>query len=281
MAPTFEQIRDTAYDRWERRGWAHGHDREDWLAAERQQRFASNYRVVAAFRGDASASIGGTGRRRCRFCGQAEPRSRFPSALAVLPAPITGDSPRSYDQCVECAESFTDGIDADLAEFLVEEASGARRDIPMAAFKGLVKLALAIMPAADLEELESAIEWVVNPDHDLDFNVFRGLSCAVHEAARPFPSPWAALARKQDDHEHWPTDLLFLGVGGSVFQVPVPLNPRDEDLDITGEIMPEVQPPSPFGIEYDPISWHSRAIAPTSRGQAGVLVGAGAAKDRD
>ena len=34
MRPTVHEIERAAYDRWERRGWMHGGDRDDWYAAE-------------------------------------------------------------------------------------------------------------------------------------------------------------------------------------------------------------------------------------------------------
>ena len=38
----------------------------------------------------------------------------------------------------------------------------------MAAFKGLAKAALALVPEDDLQFFEDAVEWVSNPDHGLD-----------------------------------------------------------------------------------------------------------------
>ena len=50
MHPTREQIDTAAYQRWQRRGGAHGHDRDDWLAAEKDLVFAVNYRYVARYK---------------------------------------------------------------------------------------------------------------------------------------------------------------------------------------------------------------------------------------
>jgi hypothetical protein len=46
MLPTWQQIEKAAYDRWERRGWTHGHDRDDWVAAEQDLTFDMNYRTI-------------------------------------------------------------------------------------------------------------------------------------------------------------------------------------------------------------------------------------------
>src|SRR4051812_23947278 len=98
MTPTSEQVRTSAYDRWERRGRTHGSDRADWLAAERQQNFACNYRVVAADRLDRAEPrpVGDRDRRRCRFCGQARPRTDFADATPIFPGFLGDGSPIAF-----------------------------------------------------------------------------------------------------------------------------------------------------------------------------------------
>lgn len=270
MTPTLDQISKSAYDRWERRGRAHGHDRSDWLAAERQARFASNYRVLVSYCLDDGAAppIGDRHRRRCRFCSQAPPRASFTEGVPVVPGGLGSSPPVAYDQCDECVSEFAGGIDRDLARFLDLDVPGGRSGagtpgISAGAFKGLVKLAMAVMPGRDLEDHEDALEWVANPDHGFDFNVFRGLSCAVHVAPNPYPGSWVALASRTDDREPWPARLFFLGVRHLAYLVPIPLNPSDEDLDISAEVLPDVLPPSPFGPEHDPIA---RFVLPISSG---------------
>ncbi len=46
MRPTVDDVKEAAYDRWERRGWTHGGDRDDWLAAEKELTFHANYSTV-------------------------------------------------------------------------------------------------------------------------------------------------------------------------------------------------------------------------------------------
>lgn len=260
MRPTSEGIRLAAYERWERRGRVHGFDRADWLAAERQQRFARNYRVVAADRLDTDAprAVGHPTRRRCRFCGQGAPRAAFGGPVPIFGPGLGPGGPVAFDQCDECVAAFADGIDPALARFLRPacgphaRGEGYAGAIAVDAFKGLVKLALAAMPPDLLDEHEETIEWVGNPDHDFDLNVFRDLACVVHECAEPSPASWSALAARQGDDEAWPSTLFFLGTGRAVFQIAVPLGRGDDDLDVPLSAVPDVLPPSPFGPWHDP-----------------------------
>ncbi len=252
MDTTLSQIQLAAYFRWERRGGAHGRDHEDWSVAQLQQEFAANYRVIASRKSHDHDSGQGGGRlsNRCRFCQQ---RIDVPSFSRVVPGSLGSALPRNLDQCEECVTSFAEGIDEGLDRYLSSLVGGTHDPafgIPVVAFKGLVKAALAILPLRDLEDHEDTIEWITNPDHNFDFRVFSGLSCVVHTMAYFYPSPWAAVAEKTNDRNPWASRLFFLGMDRTSLMISVPLNPRDEDLDLTGESLPEVYPPAPFA--WDP-----------------------------
>jgi len=264
MEPTTERIRDAAYARWERRGRVHGSDRNDWFAAVRQARFARNYRVVAADRLDTDSprAIGSATNRRCRFCAQSAPRTEFGGPVSIVPESLASSSPVAFDQCIECASMFAEGIDEAIARF----ASGPlpSSGIGVDAFKGLVKIGLSLMPTADLDDYEEAIEWVANPDHDFDLNVFRDLACVALTTPTPMPAPWSALAVRTASEAPWPSRLLFLGIGRVVFQVGIPMGQVDEDQDILGSTLPDVCPPSPFGPSFDPAERVALPIRATS-----------------
>ena len=270
MEPTIERIRESAFARWERRGQAHGFDRPDWLAAERQERFARNYRVVLADGLDAASprAIGSSSRRRCRFCAQSVPRTEFGAPVAIVPNSIGTCGPVAFDHCTECAEAFAEGIDAALTRFArpILDAWGSNplpcSAIGVDAFKGLVKLGLSLMPVADLDEYEEAIEWVANPDHDFDVNVFRDLACVALIATEPTPAPWVVLAARTEPEEPWPSRLLFLGIGRVVLQVAIPMGQVDEDQDVLTSTLPDVCPPLAFGPSYDLVSRVAIPIRP-------------------
>ena len=251
MVPSSEQIAIAAYYRWERRGGRHGLDHEDWSAAEQDVLYALNYRVIASHRldGDRDRTLGDPDGPVCRFCGLGEPRTRFPGPVPAVPEFLGNRSLWALDQCEECLELLGDGIDAELEAFLRRlpvdgEAGLARPFVPIAAFKGLVRAALAIMPEDELQYFEDTIEWVSNPDHRFDSSLFRGLGCHIDLAPSPTSGAWTALARRVDSEAPFPYMLHFLGTGRVVLQVHVPLCVRDEDLDGVSLIVPRVSSPA-------------------------------------
>jgi hypothetical protein len=248
MFPTPEQVRDAAYFRWLARHGAHGHDHQDWLAAEQDLLFSLNYQVVVRHRLDDAAArpLGLTGGRRCRFCEQTAPRARFSSAVRVVPEALGGSGPWTLEECDDCHEQARAATAAALDDFtrafrtgrVLREPSAASSMISIAAYKGFARIALAIMPPDDLADSEDAIEWVNNPDHDLDSGSFRDLDCGVTVTSQPASSSWMALARRVDDAAPMPALLFFLCIGHATFQVRLPLAGRDEDLDGSAVIVP-------------------------------------------
>ncbi len=244
MSPNLEQIRKAAYHRWERRGYSHGHHHDDWLAAEQALLFALNYEVVAAYPTGREVHLGRGGRRVCRFCEQAEPRTRFGEPAPALPACLGLDGLRALDQCDDCRALFRDGLDEALASFLERlRDDPAPASIPIAAYKALVRSALAVLPADDLDVFPDAVEWVCNPDHDLDGHSFAGMGCHLHHGLGTPSHPWFALARKSDDEAVFPSVLFFVGTPGLVFVLSVPLCARDEDLEGEPLSVPQVAAP--------------------------------------
>jgi hypothetical protein len=272
-----EGIRQAAYARWEHRGRCHGFDRQDWIAAELQARFELNYQVVAADRldGNAPRVLGAPTSRRCRFCGGANPRVEFSDSVAIFPANFGPGSPLALDQCEDCASGFAEEIDPALLRFVgpylrpIERDTTPASGISVAAFKGLVKLALSVMPLDQLDEFEETIDWIGNPDHDFDLSVFRGMACVIHQVPTSFPASWSALAQRMDDGEAWPSMLFFLGLKSVILQIAVPMGRLDDELEIPASSLPDVLPPIPFGLGFDPIT---RLVLPiTSQSRAAAL----------
>lgn len=254
MNPTFDQIQRAAFFRWQHRGGGHGQDREDWLAAEQGLLAALNYEVAAHYLLDGAAprAIGDEGRRVCRFCERTEPAATFAAGRLALPEYLGNRSLFTFEECDECHDQFRAGVGAELGRFVTATRSGpgpAPAGISVPAFKGLTWLALAVMPRGDLHSFEDALEWVSNPDHDLDAGLLRGLGCYLHALSGPAPHPWAALARRVDDDAPMPYMIFYLGTGAVVFQAPVPFCARDEDLDGRPVIVPDVTSPVAAGLE--------------------------------
>jgi hypothetical protein len=251
MYPSTEQIRTAAYQRWQSRGVGHGHDVEDWLNAEQDLLFDLNYQVVASYRLDAPAPEWprGSGRRQCRFCERSAPRATFTDPIHAIPQFLGNTSLLAECECDECHELFKDSLVDDFEEFTRPFRTGvyngsrpggtARRSISIAALKCLARMALSIMPEDEVDFFQDTIEWVVNPDHDLDRRSFRGLGCLLHVAPET-SSPWTALARRLDDDAPFPYMLFFIGTANVVFETAVPLCVRDEEYDGEDLIVPRV-----------------------------------------
>ena len=237
MTPTREQIAVAAYHRWERRGRPHGADRDDWVAAEKDLTFGLNYRYVARYPlAGPVVNLGereSSGRRRCRFCELSEPTVSFEVTPAAVPASLGNKSLLAWDECDDCRAFYdshlADGFEAFALPWV--EGRGEAQAVPVAAWKGLVRLALAVAPASELHHFGDTAEWVANPEHSLDAGLLRGEGCHVYVTPAPVASPFVALARRVGDEGRWPYALFFLGSGRAVFQTHLPLCPLDEDLD--------------------------------------------------
>ncbi|WP_435006594.1 DUF2934 domain-containing protein [Tundrisphaera lichenicola] len=256
MFPTNEQIGMAAYYRWVRRHYAHGRHDHDWLAAEQELRFSLNYEVVSRHRldGVGTLHLGDSDDRRCRFCEQTAPRVSFQEPRLVIPSSIGNSSLLTFEECDDCHVLFRESLAFDLDWFVQAtrfgDETGSLCFVPVAAFKGLIRSALLLLPEEDLQFSEDTIEWVGNPDHELDSRTFEGVDCFVHTLPEASPFSWAALARRTEEDAPMPYILAFFGVGHHVFQVSLPLCSRDEDLE--GEIIiPRLA--SPFGVGRGPL----------------------------
>ena len=203
MLPTYEQIQRAAFFRWQPLGCGHGYDRENWLTGEQELLYALNYEVAAHYHLDSTTprAIGGEGHRVCRFCELSEPATTFSEGRLALPAFVGNRSLFTFEECDECHDRFLEGIEAELERFLAplrSEHQSTPATISLPSFKGLAKLALAVMPRGDLHFFEDTIEWVGNPDHDFDARTVpgAGLLSPPHDLPVPAPLGGAGAARR-------------------------------------------------------------------------------------
>jgi hypothetical protein len=256
MDPTNGQIGVAAYHRWERRAREHGHHADDWLAAEQELLFALNYELIASYRLDGvpPRHLGPEDARRCRFCEATAPRATFAAARLAVSAALGNASLLSFEVCDDCHAQYGKSVGTHLDRFVEAVRRGDLRDRshdPIAAFKGFARAALAVVPEGELQYFEDAIEWVGNPDHDLDSRTIGGLECYLHRLAEPSPFSWVAAARRIEEDGPYPYLLAFFGTVDLVFQVALPLCVRDEDLEVSW-IVPRSA--SPFGVGRGPIA---------------------------
>lgn len=268
MHPSSQQIAKAAYDRWQRRGLEHGHDLQDWLAAEQELLFDLNYELIASYRLDGvpPRHLGEVVDRRCRFCEATAPRASFESSRPAVPASLGNESLLSDEICDDCNEQHLESVGNHLDRFVAATRRGEYSDRSynsVAAFKGLARAALAVVPERELQYFEDAIEWVGNPDHDLDSRSIGGLDCYLHALPEPSPFSWVALARRLEDVDPFPYLLAFFGTDDLVFQIALPLCVRDEDLEVSW-IVPRAA--SPFGIGRGPVKARSFVVPLASAG---------------
>jgi len=102
--------------------------------------------------------------------------------------------------------------------------------VPLAVFKTLVKMALAIMPATELQLFHHAVAWIREPDHAED-------SADFAQAARCYltflPGPmqpevgWVRLLRRRSPDAELPYMLLVTQFRNAALQIMVPCCPLD------------------------------------------------------
>ncbi|WP_165064038.1 DUF2934 domain-containing protein [Paludisphaera rhizosphaerae] len=265
MLPTWDQIQRAAYERWERRGWAHGSDQDDWVAAEMDLTFQLNYRPAAEYplASYEPIIVGSRTRPSCRFCERAEPRTKFSAARPITPATLGETSLRCAEICDECHAQFVDSIDRDFAGFWrsVHQARDlweGPSSIPVGAFKALARTALAIMPARELQHFEDTVEWVGNPDHDFDGALFAGTGCLVYRTRFAHATPWVSLSRRTDPDVPLPYSVFALIWGRDVVEIALPLCARDQDHEGSAHQLPPRSFTTGFGGEA--LSARSRRI---------------------
>jgi hypothetical protein len=239
MLPTEEQIRQAAFDRWQRRGRVDGLDRDDWFRAQDELTFSLNYRTIVEHSLDSSGPTRSNDLRAryCRFCERTEPRTRF---RAPGPLFTGGGAPAVCSEmiCEECQSSLRDALENSYVQFwdgLTGDCGGrpdAVEHYCLGAFKGLVACALAIMPEAELPYFVDTLEWVSNPEPNRDGALLREqATCVAYAADFQRDQSWTSLARRVEKQALFPYMIFFLAHGGIVLQVPVPLCIRDQDLD--------------------------------------------------
>ncbi len=167
---------------------------------------------------------------------------------------------RTLDDCHDCRTSYEADLAPSFEAFARPLVSGStswpRAGLPIAALKAILRLAIAFLPATELEFFTDTIEWLSNPDHAQDAPRLGDLGCHVYFTPAPIAAPFAALARRVDDEAPWPYMLFFLASSRVVFQTHLPLSPRDEDHEDAGLRGPELS----MSLGHGPAHRASRCV---------------------
>jgi hypothetical protein len=244
MFPTEDQIRLAAFDRWRRRGWAQGFDREDWFAAQHELTFSLNYKTIVEYPLDGPGTLILSDRptRYCRFCERTAAHALFGPAQPVVDGWLKG-SLYTEAVCEDCRSTFGNLLADRFRTFQVSllggvnegssgERSSALARYSLAIFKSLIACALTIMPESELGYFVDSLEWVSNSDLGRDAPLlFEEATCLVYSAQFLRDRSWMSLARRTENSALFPYMIFFLAQGGVVLQVQIPLCIRDQDLD--------------------------------------------------
>ena len=228
MHPTKDQIQFAAYERWLNRGGGHGHDRSDWLRAERELRFGLNYQTVAEYRLEPGSTrvLGNRRIRACRLCERGADEVSFDDPSPAIPGARCGGQLLTAEVCSECRLECLQPLADEFQQF-----RDGHTGLTLGAYKALIASSLLIMPARELAYFPDTIEWVNNPDPTCDAGLFAGLSCRAYSVPTGKTPPWVSLARRVSDEAAVPYTVFFLNDAGLLLQADVPLSLRDEDLN--------------------------------------------------
>ncbi|MDR3621142.1 MAG: DUF2934 domain-containing protein [Paludisphaera borealis] len=237
MFPSWDEIQHAAYERWERRGWSHGADHDDWSAAEMDLVFQKNYRPAAEYPLAASERVvvGSALQPRCRFCERSAPRTKFQGPRLIVPRVVGDTSLYSAEICDECHDQFATSIDADFDAFWRSldppsgDESASPTSVPIGAYKSMARMAILIAPARELGHFTDTLEWIGNPDHDFDSSLFEGTGCLVYRLHVPHAVPWVSLSRRTNADAPLPYAVFLLVSGRHVVEIALPLCSRDQD----------------------------------------------------
>lgn len=102
--------------------------------------------------------------------------------------------------------------------------------VPLHVYKGLLKVALAVMPGSHLKDYAFAMEYVRSNKRDDYFSGFAMLTRYIMPLTFTFQSPTCMLFRKKDPNAKTFTHVFLLYALNCIFQIYVPFNTKDRQL---------------------------------------------------
>lgn len=123
---------------------------------------------------------------------------------------------------------------------------------PRSVYKCLVKIALTIMPAAEISHFAETINWLmVEPDAGTVVTSSFCCHSLFKDGPKPVPYPLAALGikRKHDLMSSYPYAFFFLAFDNLAYQIMVPFCSQDKHLD--GKRAKLITFPDPFDSYKD------------------------------
>lgn len=120
---------------------------------------------------------------------------------------------------------------------------------PMAVHKAFVKMALSILPEAELPNFRQALAWIMNPSHQEEVPILAPALVTFTPGPAPIDGiTVGVICRKEDAPDVVPYAFIMLAYGHESFQVILPSPERDAVLEGEEFILPPFpQLPSPYG----------------------------------
>jgi hypothetical protein len=103
--------------------------------------------------------------------------------------------------------------------------------VPIAALKCFTKIALSVMPEAELRHFGGPMRWIRDSDHLRSEGLFKGAGCYVYTTTAPFNAPWVMLLKRIDPFARLNYISMFLGTGQLLFQTSIPFCAMDDHLN--------------------------------------------------
>ena len=143
---------------------------------------------------------------------------------------MTTEGLRFQSFAEDSSEIFT--IDEEAKTITIE---GVRATyVPVAVFKCLCKMALAIMDEKELAHFSHTLEWILEESHsESRFKLSNAIAAMTFSpGAMPFDFTRCYLLKRKADHsDNVPYMIFMLEYGNYTFQIPLPLCTEDKKLE--------------------------------------------------
>lgn len=160
-------------------------------------------------------------------------------------------------------------VDVDEANDRVTIEVPIDRHVPIAVFKAFVKMALSLLPGAEVEDFKLTFQWLQETIHTRPFHPdIARLYYTFTPGPRPFEGVTTFLFIRKETAPPLPHCVFVIAFGNECYQMFVPCPVKDRALDGTKVQMPILPTPyhsidSPFGELTPPRTYDLSGTEPT------------------
>lgn len=124
--------------------------------------------------------------------------------------------------------------------------------VPLAVYKCLTKMAIAVMPPRFLPIFVDTINWLKNPNHaEGAADVAASAKCNIQIQPGPMrtDAAWCLLLSRKDPNALLPETIFVLSIANHSFQIMIPCSPGNNHL--IGHKVPLPEYPAFYGLGYE------------------------------